>query len=159
TPGGPNRALYFGIRGMVSAHCIYSNGEHVRNSLLLFDFDHFSSLVLAAMGAHPVGQLRLVTVRTFRKTGRLQRIVSGAVRSPPLGVSTFGIRHLSTSTTSYNLEIFRVLPAILNLAARPTGHRRFRACNRTWFRSGSCRKRGKFPCTRRYRLAALAALA
>jgi hypothetical protein len=78
---------------VIAAHCINRNGQHVSQRLLLLDFDYFASLVLAAVRANPVGQFGLVAVRTFRQAGRLQRIVRAAAVRPPLGVSTFRIRH------------------------------------------------------------------
>src|ERR1017187_5753214 len=74
--------------------------------LLLCDFDYFAAFVLPAVRAHAVRQFGLVTVGTFRKARRLQRIVRAPRCSPPLGVSTFGIRHISS--TFYNLLEHRV---------------------------------------------------
>jgi hypothetical protein len=100
TPGGLNRPFDFGFGGVVSAHCIHRNGQHVGKPLLGDDFDYFAALILAAMRAYTMGELGLVAVGTFRQAGRLQRIVRAAVAGPPLGVSAFGIRHISTSTNS-----------------------------------------------------------
>ena len=80
---------------MIAAHCIYGNGQHVSQGLLLLDFDDFASLVLTAVRADAVGQLGLVAVRALRKAGRLQGVVRAAGGSPFGGVSTFRIRHFS----------------------------------------------------------------
>ena len=69
-------------------------------------FDDFAAFVLAALRANAVRQLRLVAVGALRKTGCLQRIVRAARARAPLGVSTFGIRHFSTSTNFVQLLPF-----------------------------------------------------
>ena len=145
TPGGSNRPFHFGFRGVVSAHCIQRNGQHVGAGLLRNHFDNFTTLVLAAFRTNAVRKLRLVAVRTLRKTGCLQGIVRAARARPPLGVSTFGIRHISTSTNFVQLlpfgqgiTIFRVP----DYGARPSD-RPLRAYNRTRSRSGSFRNRGR----------------
>jgi hypothetical protein len=92
-PGGANRSIDFHRWKAVATHCIHGNGQHVSQGLLLFDFDDFAPFVLAAVGANAVGQLGLVAVRTFRKAGRLQRIVGAAGGGPFGGVSAFWIRH------------------------------------------------------------------
>ena len=66
-PGGSNRPFDFGCGGVVAAHCIYGNGQHVRQGLLLLDFDDFAALVLAAVRADAVGELGLVAVRALRE--------------------------------------------------------------------------------------------
>jgi hypothetical protein len=100
TSDGFHRPGNLGLWGVITAHCIYRNGQHVRKRLLLHDFNDFTALVLTALRAHPVGQFGLMAIRTFRKTGRLQRIMRAAGLGPLVGVSTFGIRHRSTSTQS-----------------------------------------------------------
>jgi hypothetical protein len=52
--GGSHRAFDFDFWGVVSAHCIEGNGQHAGTELLLDHFDNFTSLVLAAVGAHAV---------------------------------------------------------------------------------------------------------
>ena len=97
-PGGADRPLHFGFGGVIPAHCIYRNGQHVATPVLLLrHFDHFAALVLAAVRAHPVGQLGLMAIGTLGSARRLQRIVRAAGARPPLGVSAFRIRHISTS--------------------------------------------------------------
>src|SRR5579885_1415904 len=65
--------------------------------LFLRDFDDFAPLVLAAMRADPVRQFGLVAVGTFRQAGGLQAVMGPAVLSAPVGVTSFRIRHASTS--------------------------------------------------------------
>jgi hypothetical protein len=95
TPGRANRPFNFGFWGVVSAHCIHRNGQHLEGILFLLDFNNFPALVLPAMGAHAVRLLGLVAVRALRHAGPLQGIVRAPVASAPLGVSTFRIRHIS----------------------------------------------------------------
>jgi hypothetical protein len=64
-PDRSNRPFDFRLGGVVSAHCIYRNGQHVRQMLLLLDFDYFPALVLAAVRADPVRRLRLMTIGTL----------------------------------------------------------------------------------------------
>jgi hypothetical protein len=96
TSGSPNRPFNLGFWGVISAHCVYGNGQHGATALLLRDFDYFSALVLAAMRAHPVRQLGLMAVRAFREPGGLQAVVGAARRRALRGVSAFGIRHIFT---------------------------------------------------------------
>ena len=61
-----------GFRGMVAAHGIDGNGQHVHwrsRHLFLLDFDDFAAFILAAMRADAVRQLRLVAVGALRKPG------------------------------------------------------------------------------------------
>jgi hypothetical protein len=95
-PGCANRAFDLGLGGVVSAHCIHSNGEHVGSKLLLLDFHYFTALILTAMRANTVRKFRLVAVGTLRKAGRLQRVVGAAVIGAPLRMSAFGIWHISS---------------------------------------------------------------
>src|ERR1019366_1730845 len=97
-PGGANRPFYFSFRGVVTAHCIHRNGQHVVPKLLLFDFDNFAAFVLPTMGAGAVGQLWFVAVGALGQAGGFERVVRAAGAAPLLGVSTFGIRHISFST-------------------------------------------------------------
>src|ERR1019366_3839224 len=106
TPGGSNRPFDFGFRGVVSAHCIQRNGQHVGAGLLRNHFANFTTLILAALRTHAVGKFGLVTVGALRKTGCLQGIVRAAGARPLMGVSTFGIRHISTSTNLVQLLPF-----------------------------------------------------
>ncbi len=55
TSGGLNSALNFALWGVITAHCIQRNGQHVGTGLLLGDFDHFAALVLPAVWTHAVG--------------------------------------------------------------------------------------------------------
>src|SRR6266568_395431 len=64
--------------------------------LLLSDFDYFTALVLPTVRAHAVGEFGLMAVGTFRKAGSLQSIMRAARARPLVGVSTFGIRHISS---------------------------------------------------------------
>src|SRR5215469_11968024 len=98
--GGADRAFHLGPGGVVAAHCVYGNGEHVRSRLFLFDFHHFSPLVLAAVGTDAVRQLGFMAIGTLRKASRLQRVVSTAIIRAPLRVSSFGIRHISSFSLS-----------------------------------------------------------
>src|SRR5690348_3243396 len=66
------------------------------SSLLLFDFDDFAPFILAAVWAYAVREFGLVTVGTLGKPGSFQRIMRAAIAGAPLGVSTFGIRHVSS---------------------------------------------------------------
>src|SRR5690349_8415114 len=75
TPGGANRPFDLGRWGMIAAHCIYGNGQHVRKILLLFDFHYLAAFILATVGANAMREFRLMAVRTFRQTGGLQGIV------------------------------------------------------------------------------------
>src|ERR1017187_5055291 len=97
-PGGANRPFDFSFGGVVTAHCIHRNGQHVVPRLLLFDFDNFAAFVLPTMGADAVGQLGFVAVGALGQAGGFERIVRAAGAGPLPGVSTFGIRHISFST-------------------------------------------------------------
>src|ERR1017187_507613 len=97
-PGGANRPFDFSFGGVVTAHCIHRNGQHVVPKLLLFDFDNFAAFILPAVGADAVGQLGFVAVGALGQAGGFERIVRAAGAGPLLGVSTFGIRHISFST-------------------------------------------------------------
>ena len=87
-----------GLWGVVAAHCIHRNGQHRGTALFLRYFDYFAAFILAAVRADAVRLFGFVTVRALRKSRRLHRIVGAAVGGPPLGVTTFGIWHSSTST-------------------------------------------------------------
>lgn len=54
-PGGANRPFDFRRWSVIAAHCVYGNGQHVSQGLLLLDFDDFASFVLPAVGADPMG--------------------------------------------------------------------------------------------------------
>src|ERR1019366_8026011 len=97
-PGGANRPFDFSFGGVVTAHCVHRNGQHVVPGLLLFDFDNFAAFVLPTVGADAVGQLGFVAVGALGQAGGFERIVRAAGAGPLLGVSTFGIRHISFST-------------------------------------------------------------
>jgi hypothetical protein len=105
--GGPDGAFDLGPGGVVSAHCIYGNGEHVRSRLFLFDFHHFSSLVLAAVGADAVRQFGFVAIGTLGKAGRFQRIVGAAIIRAPLRMSSFRVRHISSLQFKQSFPQFR----------------------------------------------------
>jgi hypothetical protein len=92
---------------VVCAHCIYGNGEHVRSRLFLFDFHHFSPLVLAAVGADAVRQLGFVAIGTLGKAGRFQRIVGPAIIGAPLRMSSFRVRHISSLQFKQSFPQFR----------------------------------------------------
>src|ERR1035438_2308219 len=72
--------------------------SHVGAGLLRNHFDNFTTLVLAAFRTDAVGKFGLVAVGALRKAGCFQGIVRAAGACPLMGVSTFGIRHISTST-------------------------------------------------------------
>jgi hypothetical protein len=63
--------------------------------LFFRDFDHFAALITAAMRAGAMGKLRFVAVGALGAAGHAQMVVSTARGSALLGVSSFGIRHLS----------------------------------------------------------------
>jgi hypothetical protein len=66
--------------------------------LFFGDFDYFATLILPAVGTHAVGEFRLMAVGTLGKAGGLQGIVSAARLGALMGVSSFGIRHICTSS-------------------------------------------------------------
>src|SRR5580692_5449060 len=67
----------------------------LRRRLFLCHFDHFTSVILSAMGTDAVWKTIFVTGRTFGKRGRLQMIVGTALSPARGGVSSFWIRHSS----------------------------------------------------------------
>jgi hypothetical protein len=85
SPGGSNRTVNFRFGGVISAHCIQRNGQHLGRRLLLNNFDHFATLVLTAFGTYTVRQLGFVAIGTLGKSDRLQRIVRPALGRPRLG--------------------------------------------------------------------------
>ena len=80
--------------------------------LLFGDFDDFTALVLAALRAGAVRQLRLVAVRALGDAGQAQVIVRAAGRGAPLGVSTFRIRHLVSSFYCFRVPNFKSRNAV-----------------------------------------------
>jgi hypothetical protein len=76
-----HRAVDDVSRGVVSAHRVNGNPDHVRvqNGLLLGDGLDLAAIVVAAVGAHLVRQLRLVAMRAFADAFRLQRVVRPAL--------------------------------------------------------------------------------
>jgi hypothetical protein len=63
------------------------------NPKLFLDFDDFTALVLAALGANAVGQHGLVAFGALGQTGALQVIVRAARGGALLGVASFWIWH------------------------------------------------------------------
>jgi hypothetical protein len=61
--------------------------------LLFGHLNHFSALVLAALGANPVRELGFMTTGALGHDGPGQRIVRAARGGAPFGVSSFGIWH------------------------------------------------------------------
>jgi hypothetical protein len=66
--------------------------------LFLRDDDHFPAFVETALGAHPVGQTRFLTVRTQRSLRGTQRIVRAPFAGSRLRVAAFRIRHDKSSS-------------------------------------------------------------
>src|SRR5207244_2633033 len=89
TSGGENRTLDFRFRGVISAHCVHGDGHHRASRSALFDFNHFATLVLPAVGANAVGQFRLMAVRTFGDASRFQAVVCATILRAPVGVTSF----------------------------------------------------------------------
>src|SRR5947208_3370841 len=58
-----------------------------------FDSPHLPAAVIAAVGAHDVGQLQLVTLRALARGDGLQRVVRPALGRARFGMASFGIRH------------------------------------------------------------------
>src|SRR5262249_3401673 len=119
-----------------------------------------TTFILAAFRANAVGKFGLVAVRALRKAGCLQGIVRAAGARPPLGGSTFGIRHISTSTRFVQLRPFPTASKTFRIpdyGRRPSDHPQ-RVYNRTRSRSGSFRNRGRSLCRSRCTPAAWATL-
>src|SRR5262249_42487908 len=74
-------------------HNMSGRVQRASRPLLLFDRSHLAAAVIPAVGAHTVWRLRLLALRAFAETDRLQRIVRAALRRPRLGVSSFWIWH------------------------------------------------------------------
>ena len=112
--------FHFRFRGVVSAHCVDSNGDHVGGWLLLLDFHYFAALVLSAMRAHPVRQFGLMAVGAFGHPRRFQRIVRAAIlvcgaRSGVVSDSAF--RYLKEFTPE--LRGFKVFSGLSALQSGP----------------------------------------
>src|SRR6267143_1062250 len=71
-----------------------SSGIGDSPELLFFDRARLTAAVVAAVGAHAMGHLRLVAVRALAEADGLERIVRAAIGRPRLGVSAFWIRHV-----------------------------------------------------------------
>jgi hypothetical protein len=67
--------------------------EQVAEELCLDDFDDFTALVLAALGAGAVGANFFVTVRAVNQLGDGEGIVSAAGRGTSLRMAAFWIGH------------------------------------------------------------------
>jgi hypothetical protein len=104
---GADGAFHFGTGGVISAHCVNSNGEHVRPRLFFDDFDHFAPLILAAVRTNAMRQFGLVTVGALGEAGRFQRVVGTAVIRSPLRVSAFRIRHSCSFLFAFSPGKFR----------------------------------------------------
>src|SRR6266566_2801002 len=80
--------------------------------LFLGHFDHFTSMILPAMGTDAVGKTIFVTGRTFGKRGPLQMIVGAALSPARGGVSSFRIRH--SSIISFSIyKFFKGAPTVI----------------------------------------------
>src|SRR6185312_2161711 len=91
------------------------------------------SFVVAAVAAHAVRRLRLVTVRALAEARGLQRVVRAALGRPRLGMASFGIRHRGFSFP------------FSALSARQVADLPSRACSHSFPCSGSSRTPGTAP--------------
>jgi hypothetical protein len=58
--------------------------------------NHYATLVLAALGANPVGQLALVAVGALGSADRCEEVVAAPLGGALFGVAAFRIRHCSS---------------------------------------------------------------
>ena len=101
--GRGENALDDGLRRGVAAHRVDRDADHawatrLRATLFLADRADLSLVIEAAVGADPVGRLRLVALRAEPGGGGTEGVVGTALGRAGLGVSTFWIWHDDSST-------------------------------------------------------------
>src|ERR1022692_772109 len=149
--------LDFRFRGVVSAHCVNSNGDHVgrvatpaRLPLLRGPCIVRSAGTRdAAAWAHDSWGIR--TSRAF-STNRAHGDFVSVAQSGVVSDSAF--RYLKDLPR--NCGAFKVFSGPSDLGERPTGCRPAHPCSRTAFHCGSCRTSDRSLCNPRCRLAAWA---
>ena len=96
--GSPNRSFYLAFGSMIAPHGVDRDRQHGRARRLLFgDFDDFAALILSAVRANAMRQFRFVAIGAVRHHGAAQGIMRPPGGSPPLGMSSFRIRHFTFS--------------------------------------------------------------